>query len=148
MTRSRSTACFTSGAIALVAAALLLAATTCASPGDSCRSDNDCGGNLVCARPEVDGGPTETGACTHKPAGPGAFCRAADDCADGLLCSNELPSLIKRLDGSCVSPREDGQSCASADQCRAPLDCLLTADEGGTCGAPPTADAASDTAVR
>ena len=98
-----SSASFASVAIALVAGGLLFAAT-CTSPGDSCRSDSDCGGDLVCAKPEVDGGPAETGVCTHKAAGPGEFCRATDDCADGLVCSNELPSLIKRLDGTCVAP--------------------------------------------
>jgi hypothetical protein len=126
--------------IVVVAGGLLFAAT-CTSPGDSCRSDSDCGGDLVCAKPEVDGGPAETGACTHEPAKPDQFCRGADDCADGLLCSNELPSPTKRLDGTCIPLRDDGQTCAGASQCRAPLDCLLTAEQDGICGAPPTTDA-------
>lgn len=132
-----------SGVIAVVAGGLLFAAT-CTSPGDSCRADSDCGGELVCAKPEVDGGPAETGVCTHKAGKPRAFCRVADDCAGGLFCSNELPSPIKRLDGSCIPLREDGQTCASASQCQAPLDCLLTAERDGICGVPPTSDAATD----
>jgi hypothetical protein len=143
---TRSRGLFASGVTAVVAGGLMFAAT-CTSPGDSCRSDSDCRGDLVCARPAVDGGPAETGACTHKAAGPGEFCRVVDDCAEGLFCSNELPSPVKRLDGSCVPLREDGQRCANADQCRAPLDCLLTAEEDGTCGAPPTSDASAEAGV-
>jgi hypothetical protein len=127
------------GAITLVAGGLLFA--TCTSPGDACRSDGDCGGDLVCAKPEVDGGPAEMGACSHRASGSGGFCRVVDDCADGLFCSNELPSPTKRLDGSCIPLRAEGETCASSDQCGPPLECMLTADESGTCGAPLASDA-------
>ena len=133
------------GAMASVAGGLLFA--TCTSPGDTCRSDSDCGGDLICARPEVDGGPAETGACTHRASGPGGFCRVADDCASDLFCSNELPSPTKRLDGSCIPLRVNGETCANTDQCGPPFECLLTADEDGTCGAPPMSDAGTDDAV-
>jgi hypothetical protein len=138
----RPGAVFASTLIALVTGGLLLA--TCSSPGDSCQSDSDCGGDLICAKPDVDGGPAESGACTHKAAGPGELCRVADDCAGGLFCSNELPSAVKRLDGNCIPPRDEGQSCANNDQCNPPLECLLTAEGDGTCDAPPVSDAGAD----
>jgi hypothetical protein len=127
----------------LWSAALALFAA-CSSPGKSCRVDGDCGGDLICAKPEVDGGPADTGVCTHRAAGVGGFCRAADDCAGGLICSNELPSPTKRLDGTCIPLRETGETCANADQCNPPLDCLLTGPDDGTCGAAPVPDAGAD----
>ena len=123
------------GALVLLAGGLLLAA--CSSPGKMCRTDSDCGGDLICAKPEVDGGPAETGVCTHRQADAGEFCRVVDDCAGGLFCSNELPSPIKRLDGTCIPIRGLGETCANTDQCDPPLECELTATDDGTCQPPP-----------
>jgi hypothetical protein len=124
---------------ALAAAAVGMLVATCSSPGDSCQSDGDCSGDLVCAKPEVDGVQASTGVCTHRAAGQGEFCRVADDCAGGLFCSNELPSPSKRLDGTCIPLREDGDICANAEQCRPPLDCALAGDQQGICQPVPDA---------
>jgi hypothetical protein len=131
-------------ALGVVGAASALLLAMCSSPGDACRSDSDCGGDLICAKPEVDGGPAESGACTHHPAGPGAFCRVGDDCARGLFCSNELPSPTKRLDGNCIPLRALGETCANPEQCSPPLDCASTAPDDGTCQPVPDADAGAD----
>jgi hypothetical protein len=129
-------------AAALVVALGWLWAGSCSSPGDSCRSDGDCGARLVCVKPEVDGGPAPSGVCTHPGSGPGDFCRAGADCADGLICSNELPAATSRFDGVCIPLREQGESCAAASNCRPPLEC----GAAGTCDLPPPQPDGGDTA--
>lgn len=130
--------------IAFHAAALGSLLATCASPGERCESDSDCGGgSLFCAKPIVDGTPARYGVCAPHPAGPNGFCRATADCDSMLLCSNELPSPTKQRDGRCIPLRQTGEPCANSESCEPPLTCELSETNSGICVQPPPPDAGS-----
>lgn len=117
----------------LIFAAAVTMSPACSSPGDRCLSEDDCGGNLVCVKFEVDGGQSPSGICTHPGAGLNGYCRVADDCVAALFCSNELPSPSQRRDGVCIPLRIEGESCADSGNCQSPLECAPTDAGSGTC---------------
>ena len=116
--------------------AALVALAGCAHLGDTCSDDDDCGGDLVCARPNMrDGSLAAEGVCTEARLGRGETCAASAECERELFCSNELPAEERQRFGTCRDPQASGAVCAADAQCAAGLAC-----EDGTCAPAPATE--------
>ncbi|MEE8310766.1 MAG: EGF domain-containing protein [Candidatus Binatia bacterium] len=95
----------------------------CGSPGDSCDSNDDCGGNEICYPSDSSCGP------------PGGMCRTSADCGEGEICFETSgwcgsPGQPCGPDGTC----DAGELCHQATfTCQPTSNCLETGECIDTC---------------
>lgn len=123
-------------------AAIALCAASCADLGKVCRQNNDCGGDLICHRAELDGGGlADEGVCGYPLLARGDVCAVTDECGADLFCSNDLPSDVKQRFGRCVDVQPAGETCSRDENCASGLVCgVPDGSETGTCVAAPAAE--------
>jgi len=124
---------------AMICAAIALCAAACADLADVCERDNDCGGDLVCHRAELDeGGLAPEGVCGYPLLARGEVCAVTDECGADLFCSNDLPSQVKQRFGRCVDVQPAGAPCSRDENCASDLVCAVPEQaETGSCVAAP-----------
>jgi hypothetical protein len=83
--------------------------------GERCAADGDCGEELVCSRPKVNGELAATGVCDYALRAENEPCTVAAECARELTCSNHFEPGSRY--GSCVPQRADGEACFADRDC-------------------------------
>jgi len=93
--------------------------------GDSCRTDDDCSGDLYCA------GPNQPNACGIPPR---ELCASDADCAMGMVCHAVYdPCSADNIGSECNAPCT-ANSCGPDFRCNAGGACEpIPCDEGFTC---------------
>lgn len=124
---------------ATICAAIALCAAGCSDLGEVCKQDTDCGSDLICHRPELDGGGlANEGVCGYPLLARGDVCAGTDECGADLFCSNDLPSDVKQRFGHCVDVQPAGAPCSRDENCASGLVCgIPEAAETGSCVASP-----------
>ena len=117
-------------------AAIVLCAG-CSDLGELCQQDTDCGGDLICHRPELDDGELASeGICSYPLLARGEVCAATAECGADLFCSNDLPSEVKQRFGRCVDVQPAGAPCSRDENCASGLVCgIPEGAETGNCAA-------------
>jgi hypothetical protein len=128
---------------AAIYAAIALCAASCADLGEVCRQDDDCGGELICHRAELDEGQlADEGVCGYPRLALGDVCAVTDECDANLFCSNDLPSDVKQRFGRCVDAQPSGAPCSRDENCASGLVCEVPdGAETGSCVAAPEPEA-------